>query len=73
MRSISRMPSDDVAGGGSRRVPVPRKRKAKCAAFLRIPSDVLAGGGAQRMPIQKRSERFGADFGQGAQPYPEGQ
>ena len=29
MRSISRRPSDDLAGDAKRRVPIPKRRKAR--------------------------------------------
>ena len=35
MRSIFKMPSDDMAGDAKRRVPLPiDRRKAKCEAFV---------------------------------------
>ncbi len=33
MRSIFKMPSDDLAGGAKRRVPIPMERKKKFSFF----------------------------------------
>ncbi len=52
MRSIFRMPSDNLAGDAKRRVPLPKGGRQMRSIF-RMPSDDLAGDARRRVPLPK--------------------
>ncbi len=56
MRSISGMPSSDLAGDAKRRVPIHLKEEGKCAAFIGMPSSDLAGDAKRRVPLHLKEE-----------------
>jgi hypothetical protein len=50
MRSISGMPSDEMAGDAERRVPLPQGGR-QMRSISGMPSDEMAGDALRRMPI----------------------
>ena len=51
MRSISFMPSDDMAGDAVRRVPIPYEGGRQMRSISFMPSDDMAGDAVRRVPI----------------------
>ena len=50
MRSIYKMPSDDLAGDAKRRVSIPLGGR-QMRSIYKMPSDDLAGDAKRRVPI----------------------
>ena len=64
MRSIFKMPSDDMAGDAKRRVPLPIDRKAKCEAFVEwLPTICPRAEANGRSLVNRRKAKCEAFFG----------
>ncbi len=57
MRSIFRMPSDELAGDAQHRVPILKNGGRQMRSIFRMPSDELAGDAQRRVPILKRGRK----------------
>ncbi len=58
MRSIFRIPSDDMAGDALRRVPIHYYTGGReMRSIFRIPSDDMAGDALRRVPIHYYTRR----------------